>query len=101
MDLNLIRDKIDVLDKEIVNLLEERFELVKSVADYKRENNMAVLDANRESRIIEKNIGYLENKDLSNLITKIFKDIFHKRKWPPKSKCCFFCQYLSLYKSQA
>lgn len=76
MDLNLIRDKIDVLDKEIVNLLEERFELVKSVADYKRENNMAVLDANRESRIIEKNIGYLENKDLSNLITKIFKDIF-------------------------
>jgi len=48
MSLLEYRNQIDELDAKLLKLFEERMVLAKSIADYKKANNIAVLDAGRE-----------------------------------------------------
>lgn len=57
------RNKIDEIDKEITRLFEERMDIVIKVGEYKKQNNLPVFNKAREDEVIEKNIGYLNNKD--------------------------------------
>ncbi len=52
MDLLEIRDKIDLVDEEIVRLFEERMNLCKDVAEFKIKNHKQVLDTEREKQKI-------------------------------------------------
>lgn len=54
MDLTDIRKDIDKIDSELIKLLEKRMECSKAVAQYKLENNIPILDRNRELLILEK-----------------------------------------------
>ncbi|EEG29163.1 chorismate mutase [[Clostridium] methylpentosum DSM 5476] len=54
MDLQQIRGQIDTIDGEILRLFEERMELVKGVAQYKRENNLPIFHKDREDQIIQR-----------------------------------------------
>ncbi|MGL5972714.1 MAG: chorismate mutase [Oscillospiraceae bacterium] len=54
MDLNLIRSDIDDLDREIVNLLIKRFTIVYDVATFKKQNNIPVLQLDREKQVLDK-----------------------------------------------
>lgn len=60
MDLNEIRKKIDSVDEKILPLLIERMKLAEQVAEYKKANNIPVLNVQREQEILEevkKNAG--------------------------------------------
>ncbi len=48
MDLNEHRQKIDQLDRELVSLFQQRMEVCRSIAQYKQEHGLPVLDAGRE-----------------------------------------------------
>ena len=48
LDLMECRNKLDVIDKEIVRLFEERMQVCGDVAEYKIETGKAVYDAERE-----------------------------------------------------
>lgn len=48
------RNKIDDIDDKINKLFQERMALVSEIADYKKANNIAVLDNNREAEIFER-----------------------------------------------
>ncbi len=75
MDLLEIRDKIDVIDREIENLFEERMKLCEDVAEYKIANGKAVLDKKREEEKIEK-IKALAHTEFNEKATEeIFKQI--------------------------
>ncbi len=52
--LEALRNEIDSIDSRLWPLLEERMQVVRKVADVKRENNIAVLDTGREARILER-----------------------------------------------
>lgn len=52
MDLNQLRDKIDHIDNEILNLLLQRMDVSKSVAEYKISNKLPVLNSTRETEIL-------------------------------------------------
>ncbi|MBE6686387.1 MAG: bifunctional chorismate mutase/prephenate dehydratase [Ruminococcaceae bacterium] len=52
MDLKEIRNRIDVIDDEILKLFTERMETVKEVAEYKRAKNLPTLNSQRERDII-------------------------------------------------
>ncbi|MBR5516089.1 MAG: chorismate mutase [Clostridia bacterium] len=52
MDLKEIRNKIDNIDDKILELFKERMETVKAVAEYKKVNNLPVLNSQRERDII-------------------------------------------------
>ncbi len=48
------RQEIDELDEQIIELLAERFDAVAGMHIWKRENNLALRDHNREQAIINK-----------------------------------------------
>ena len=76
-ELNELRKYIDNIDRQIVNLIEERMKISVKVAEIKKKNNIAIFDPKREKEIIESKIESLENKELSNLISKLFYDIIN------------------------
>ena len=57
------RLEIDSVDKEIARLYEKRLDAVKEVLEYKKANDLPILDAGREDAIIEKNQKYIQNKE--------------------------------------
>jgi chorismate mutase/prephenate dehydratase len=53
--LKKFRDNIDVIDKKILKLLNQRAEIAKTVAEYKKaSNNTLIFRPDRESQIIKK-----------------------------------------------
>ena len=44
LDLEEIRSRIDQIDRKLIELIEERLEIVREVALYKKENNMKIFD---------------------------------------------------------
>ena len=48
--LEICRDLIDSIDNQIIELYVKRMEIVKEITKLKRENDLPVLDQNREKR---------------------------------------------------
>ena len=48
MDLTALREQIDAVDKELIALLEKRFDVAAAIADYKQAHGLPVLDTGRE-----------------------------------------------------
>lgn len=86
MDLNLIRQDIDALDKELVALLEKRMDLVTQVTTFKKETGKAVLDTAREEAVLEKVASRVVNKDFEATIVNTFADIMKNSRDYQKSK---------------
>ena len=85
-DLEGFREEIDLIDKKITNLFEERMNIVLKIAQYKKENNFSVLHSSREEEVISKAVSNLKNKDyetelttLLNCIMDISKNIQNKK----------------------
>ena len=54
---------IDEIDSEIIKLFEKRMTIVKDVIEFKIENNMPILDNNREAAMLEKNLTKISNQE--------------------------------------
>ena len=54
MELSKLREQIDLIDGELVELFKKRMNVSASVAEYKKNNNMPVLDASRERALLDK-----------------------------------------------
>ena len=52
MDLKELREQIDKIDIQIQDLFEQRMDVVKSVAAYKKQHQLPVLHTNREDEVI-------------------------------------------------
>lgn len=52
-ELEILRKKIDEIDKQLLPLFLSRMECTSEVAEYKRKNNMPVLDKKRELEILQ------------------------------------------------
>lgn len=55
-DLSEIRVEIDKIDSELIELFKKRMDCAKAVGLYKKENNIPVLNQNRENEILD-NVG--------------------------------------------
>lgn len=64
-ELNLLRQQIDELDKKLLEIFEARMERVQEVANYKTVNNLPILDASREKKVLEKT-KFLKNPNLQS-----------------------------------
>lgn len=73
--LQNLRNEIDEIDKQLVELFEKRMETVLKVAQYKKENNIPILNKNREDEVIEKNIKYLRNKGFKRAEAEFLKSV--------------------------
>ena len=86
LDLEEIRSKIDQIDRKLIELIEERLEIVREVALYKKENNMKIFDRNREEEVVDKNLSNVKNEELKHYIEIILKDIMDSSKEYQKFK---------------
>lgn len=75
MDLQELRKEIDKLDAQIVELLQQRMDVAAGVAEYKRVNNMPVLDAGREQTKLN-TIAAMCREDMAEYVCELYKAIF-------------------------
>ena len=73
-DLSHLRSSIDEIDLQLLALIERRLKITESVAAYKKENNLRIIDSNREASLL-KRIRSLSSDDLADLNEDIFKAI--------------------------
>lgn len=68
---------INEIDKEIIQLLEKRYDAAKNIANYKLENNLPVFDKSREELLFSyyKTINMSENKEnIEKVLRKIIEE---------------------------
>ena len=75
MDLLQLRDQIDEIDSQIVNLYERRMDVCRQVAEYKIETGKKVFDRQREMEKLSKVKSLTHNEFNSNGIEELFEQI--------------------------
>ncbi len=74
-NLEELRNKIDNIDDQLLKLIQERFEVVDEVRKYKEENNIIIVDKNREEQILnrlsENYQGILSKEEVTDIFKKI------------------------------
>ena len=75
LDLNEIRNNIDKIDSQLVELFEERMKLTTEVAEYKIETGKKVLDPAREKAKLESVKKLVKNPDNVHAIDDLFAQI--------------------------
>ena len=78
--INNLRDKIDLIDKEMAKLFEARILLVKEIAQIKKEINYPIYDQGREAFILIRNGAFIENKDIRLMYFEMLEKQFQLTK---------------------
>lgn len=75
MNLNDLRQQIDVVDTQLIELLMKRMDIVQSIALWKQSQGLPAFDENREQQILN-NIIDRARKDMVIPLCEIFSLIF-------------------------
>lgn len=75
LDLGVIRDKIDIIDRQLVELFEQRMDLCRDVAEFKIETGKKVLDPEREQAKLSAIAAMVKNKDNAYGVNDLFSHI--------------------------
>lgn len=78
--LDTFREEIDILDSKIVELLEARFELCSKIGMYKKDNNLPILNENRELEVLNKNLNKIVKTEFSENIEEVLVAIMNTSK---------------------
>lgn len=84
--LEHLRHQIDEIDDDLLNLLEARMKLSESIGEYKKQNNIAILQPDRWGEILERSVAKGTAKGLTkDFVYDVFKAI-HKESIDKQSK---------------
>jgi chorismate mutase len=74
--LELLRNRIDAIDTELLETLSSRMEIVKQIGNYKRENNVTALQIGRFAELMDKRVKLGESLNLNaHFVQQIFQHI--------------------------
>jgi chorismate mutase len=74
--LGELRQQIDVFDDHLIDLLEQRMKVAETIGQYKKQNNITILQSARWDEIVKKVLIKGQAKGLSSeLIDTVFKAI--------------------------
>lgn len=76
--LDLLRNRIDALDTELLEILSSRVDIVKQIGKYKKENNVTALQINRWSQLMEDRVNLGRKLDLNETFVKILFQLIHE-----------------------
>lgn len=80
-ELDNFRKKINKIDLELFELIKKRMEVSKKIGNFKKQNNLPILDVKREKKIFEKLKKLAEEKNLDKaFIKELFELIIKKSK---------------------
>ena len=74
MDLNTLRQEIDAIDRELVELFRRRMDVTKRVGEYKQAHGIPVLDQERERQVLQ-NKGELSGEELRPAVITLYQTI--------------------------
>ncbi|MCK5128755.1 MAG: prephenate dehydratase [Clostridiales bacterium] len=75
MDLEQIRAEIDKANRNIVGVFEDRMDLVGDVAQYKIDNNIKILDRQRERDIIKSMLQHVHNEKHKPFVAQFLENL--------------------------
>jgi chorismate mutase-like protein len=79
MGLNQLRERLDVIDDQMVALLSERAQVIMQVADFKRQHHLPIYVPAREESIIERlrttNPGPLSGDAIERIYRTIIEEM--------------------------
>ena len=74
--LELLRNRIDAIDTELLETLSSRMEIVKQIGEYKRANNVTALQIGRFAELMDKRVRLGEKLNLDpHFVQQIFQHI--------------------------
>ena len=74
--LDQLRKDIDIIDEELIHVLASRMKVAREIGQYKKDNNLAILQSDRWKEILEKfSHKAAQNKLSEEFITKIIKAV--------------------------
>jgi chorismate mutase len=76
--LEKYRNSLDSIDKEIFHLLGKRFEMIKQIASYKKEQNISILQIDRWEKVRERNLAFAKEQQLDLFFVESLLDLLHK-----------------------
>lgn len=75
-DLEKFRAKIDVIDRQVVELLGKRMRVADAIGDLKKENNVAILQTKRWQEVLEQMLLESKNQNLSeDFLLRVYRAI--------------------------
>ena len=74
-ELKSLRDEIDVIDRQIASLLQQRMGVTYRVGQYKVANNMKVLDEEREKQVLAAKAALSDDPAMQSALTTLFETI--------------------------
>ena len=75
-----LRNELDLIDKQILVLLENRMDIIRKVGQVKSELDIPIEDIEREREIIKRLTDYSHNKLSDRQLIRIFKAVFQSSK---------------------
>ncbi len=75
MNLQELREKIDEVDGQLVQLIEQRMDIAGQIADYKKENHLPVLDAAREREKLAR-VSAIARPDMQDYTRVLYSLLF-------------------------
>lgn len=76
--LDMLRNRIDTIDSEMLELLASRIEIVKQIGQYKKENNVTALQINRWTQLMKNRVDIGKNMSLDETFVKILFQLIHE-----------------------
>ena len=74
--LEELRKKIDIFDEQLLDVLEKRMDVAKTIARYKKENHITVLQSRRWAEVVKRNVEIGVQKGLGDdFISTLFRAI--------------------------
>ena len=74
-ELKLLRQQIDIIDKQLMDCLTQRFNISRQIAQVKKENNMAVFQPKRWEEVLERKLTLAREQGLN---PEFIKEIYEK-----------------------
>ena len=71
--LEICRDLIDSIDNQIIELYVKRMEIVKEITKLKIENDLPVLDQNREKIMLEKHLEKIKDDEFKKYYKSVLE----------------------------
>lgn len=77
-ELYSLRKKVDIIDKNILNLLGKRMNLSRQIGKVKKENGIPLLDEDRWKKVLQSKISKAESLKLSKEFIQKIYNLIHK-----------------------
>lgn len=76
-ELTLLRERIDRIDDELLSLLGQRMQIADNIGEYKRDNNLTILQAERWNDILDRALAKGRNLNLTREFMVKYFDAVH------------------------